>query len=55
VATFLAILELSRREMVRVVQKESFGDIDIVRQGDWRESDIHALDAELDNSTVDAG
>ena len=55
VATFLAILELTRRDLVRAVQKESFGDIEIVRQGDWRESDIHALDAELDSSTVDAG
>jgi segregation and condensation protein A len=55
VATFLAILELSRRNMVRAVQTESFGDIEIVRQGDWRESDIHALDAELDSSTVDSG
>ena len=53
VATFLAILELSRRNMVRAVQKEQFGDIEIVRQGDWQEGDAHALDAELDHSVVD--
>ncbi len=55
VATFLAILELSRRNMVKVAQKERFGDINIVRLGSWRERDVRALDAELDDSTVDAG
>jgi segregation and condensation protein A len=55
VATFLAILELSRRNMVVPVQEERFGDIQIVRQGDWRESDVRALDAELDSNSVEPG
>lgn len=50
VATFLAILELARRNMVSAEQKEAFGDIEIMRVGDWREDDVRALDAELDNS-----
>jgi len=54
VATFLAILELSRRNMVQVVQDEKFGDIEIVRQGDWRESDVQTLATDMDGPTVDA-
>ena len=52
VATFLAILELSRRNMVQAVQNERFGDIEIVRQGDWHENDVQSLAAELDGATV---
>ncbi|HJO34090.1 MAG TPA: ScpA family protein [Anaerolineales bacterium] len=54
VATFLAILELSRRNMVQAVQTETFGDIEIVRQGDWRESEVHGMATELDGATADA-
>ena len=48
VATFLAILELSRRNMVSAEQEEAFGDIKIVRLGTWRDVDVRALDTELD-------
>ena len=50
VATFLAILELARRNMVSAEQEEAFGDIKIVRLGSWRDIDVRALEAELDNN-----
>ena len=48
IATFLGILELARRNMVKAEQAEAFGDIDIVRLGDWDESAIEAFSPELD-------
>ena len=53
VATFLAIIELSRRNMVRAVQRERFGDIVIQRVGGWQVSDVQALDAESDSNDVE--
>ena len=48
IATFLGILELARRNMVKAEQAEAFGDIDIVRLGDWDDSAIEAFSPELD-------
>jgi len=48
IATFLAILELARRSMVKAEQIEAFGDIEIVRLGSWDYSDIEAFSPELE-------
>jgi len=48
IATFLAILELARRSMVKAEQIEAFGDIEIVRLGNWDYSDIEAFSPELE-------
>ena len=48
IATFLAILELARRSMIKAEQIEAFGDIEIVRLGDWDYSDIEAFSPELE-------
>tara|TARA_B100001123_G_scaffold440115_1_gene578369 strand:+ start:86 stop:922 length:837 start_codon:yes stop_codon:yes gene_type:complete len=48
IATFLGILELARRNMVKAEQAEAFGDIDIVRLGDWDDRAIEAFSPELD-------
>ena len=48
VATFLALLELVRLKHLLAMQSEVFGDIDIVRLGDWDDSAIEAFSPELD-------
>ncbi|HCU81060.1 MAG: segregation/condensation protein A [Chloroflexi bacterium] len=53
IATFLGILELARRNMVKAEQSEAFGDIEIVRLGDWDDSAIEAFSPELDGEDAD--
>ena len=48
ITTFLAILELIRKNMVKAEQTEAFGDIEIVRLGDWDDNAIAAFSPELD-------
>ena len=48
IATFLAILELARRSMVKAEQSEAFGDIEITRLGDWDDGAVNAFSPELD-------
>ena len=48
IATFLAILELARRSMVKAEQSEAFGDIEITRLGDWDDGAVEAFSPEMD-------
>ena len=53
IATFLGILELARRNLVKAEQTEAFGDIEIVRLGDWDHNAIEAFSPELDDEGAD--
>lgn len=50
IATFLGVLELTRRNMVKTEQTDLFGDIDIIRLGEWSETEIDGFSSELDQS-----
>jgi len=53
IATFLGVLELARRNLIKAEQTQAFGDIEIVRLGDWDHSAIEAFSPELDDENTD--